>query len=145
MQPGRKDEMSRSGYSDSYDYDQNWSRICYRGAIKSAFRGKRGQDFFCKMITALDAMPVKELIAKDLQKPSGAVCALGAVGIFAEIDMTALDPEDIESVAHAFGIATAMAREIVFENDEAVYCDESPSQRWHRMRNWAGGQLVDLP
>ena len=134
--------MGRSGYSDDYDCDENWLHICYRGAVKSAFRGKRGQEFFRKMIAALDAMPNKELIAKDLQQASGAVCALGAVGVAAEIDMATLDPEDIESVAHAFGIATAMAREIVFENDEAVWDAETSSQRWQRMRNWAKSKLV---
>jgi len=47
--------MSRSGYSD--DCDDQWSLICWRGAVKSAIRGKRGQAFLKEMLAALDALP----------------------------------------------------------------------------------------
>ena len=43
-----------------------WSLIRYRGAVKSAIRGKRGQAFLREMLAALDAMPEKRLSAGAL-------------------------------------------------------------------------------
>jgi hypothetical protein len=57
--------MSRSGYDYDGCYD-TWASIRYYGAVKSAFRGKRGQAFLKEMLAALDAMPVKELVANVL-------------------------------------------------------------------------------
>jgi hypothetical protein len=34
-----------------------------------------------------------------------------------------------------------MAREIVYENDEAVWNQEKPEQRWSRMRTWVAGNI----
>lgn len=47
-----------------------------------------------------------------------------------------IDPEDSEQVATLFDIAPALAKEVVFENDEATWYDETPEQRWVRMRAW---------
>jgi hypothetical protein len=47
---------------DDGDIDQ-WASIRWRGAVKSAASGSRGQAFFRDLITALDAMPEKTLIA----------------------------------------------------------------------------------
>lgn len=57
--------MSRSGYTD--DCDDNWAIICYRGALKSAMRGKKGQAFLKELLAALDAMPRKRLIREHLE------------------------------------------------------------------------------
>lgn len=125
--------MSRSGYNEDNDYDQ-WSFIMYRGAIESAFRGKRGQAFLREMLAALDALPVPILIAGDLEA-NGTVCAIGAVGKARGLDMNGLDPEDAETISVKFGIATSMGREIVYTNDEWFErC--SPIARWVRMRAW---------
>lgn len=127
--------MSRSGYVD--DYDDDWALIRYRGAVKSAIRGRRGQAFLREMIAALDALPEKKLIANELREPTGEVCAIGAVGAARGVDMAGLDPDDAETVAATFGISPALAREIVYENDEGVYSRETPEQRFARMRRWA--------
>ena len=58
--------MSRSGYSD--DCDNAWSLIRWRGAVASAIRGKRGQEFLYEMLHALAALPERKLIAFDLKK-----------------------------------------------------------------------------
>ena len=112
--------MSRSGYID--DLDDQWQYIRWRGAVASAFNGRRGQAFLKEMLAALDALPEKVLIAHELQDTtySGQVCAMGAVGKARGVDMEKLDPEDKETVAGTFGIADAMAAEIAYENDEAV-------------------------
>jgi hypothetical protein len=131
--------MSRSGYTDDWD-GENWQYICGRGAVVSAFRGKRGQAFLREMLAALDAMPEKKLIAHDLEV-DGAVCALGAVGKVRGLDMSKLDPEDPETVSGAFGIATSMAREIVYENDEAGSVRETPEERFVRIRAWIAKEI----
>lgn len=150
--------MSRSGYSE--DCDNDWSLIMYRGSVRSAMRGKRGQAFFRDLVAALDALPEKKLIAHSLTR-DGAVCAIGALGLRRGVDMETLDPEDAETVAAKFDIAEALAREIVYENDEAVTYvhkpltvaeikagkryggvrDEKPEERWARMRAWAARQI----
>lgn len=131
--------MSRSGYCD--DVEENWSLICWRGAVASSIRGKRGQAFLREMVEALDAMPEKRLVAWELQEPSGEVCAIGSVGAKRGVDMAALDPEDSATVAGTFDIAEPLAREIVWENDEAGAWNETPEARWSRMRSWAASLI----
>lgn len=110
--------MSRSGYIDEGDNDWRW--VMWRGAVNSAIRGKRGQAFLRELIAALDAMPEKRLAAESLVTTDGEYCALGVVGAARGIDLESLDPDDWEQVAKAFGLADAMVREIVYENDDAV-------------------------
>lgn len=129
--------MSRSGYSDDCG---GWDLICWRGAVESALRGKRGQEFLKQLADSLDEMPVKRLIAHDLEA-QGEFCTIGVLGAKRGVDMAKLDPNDREEVAGVFGIAPAMAAEIVFMNDEGSYLAETPEQRWTRMRKWVGEQL----
>jgi hypothetical protein len=157
--------MSRSGYTE--ECEDNWQTIRWRGAVKSAIRGKRGQAFLREMLAALDAMPEKRLIAGDLVfkgEPEiqwdpyphediiiggdqlvkgngevlrvGDVCALGCLGTARAMDMTDIDPHDASTVAGAFGISEALAREIVYINDEDWYGEESPERRFQRVRTW---------
>jgi len=127
--------MSRSGYSEVCDWDDN-SVWLYRGAVASAIRGRRGQSFLKEMLAALDALPEKKLIAGELES-NGAVCAIGSVGKARGVDMSGIDPEDTEKVASTFGIAEALAREIVFTNDDDFfYSTETPKTRYARMRRW---------
>lgn len=125
--------MSRSGYSDDFGCDNQWGLIRWRGAVASSIRGKRGQAFLQEMAEALDAMPEKRLIAHSL-KAEGGVCAIGSVGERRGVDMSALDPEDYSQVAGTFGIASPLAQEIVWLNDEAGFHNETPEQRWTRIR-----------
>lgn len=136
--------MSRSGYSDDCG---GWNLICWRGAVKSAIRGKRGQAFLIELRDALDAMPDKRLVT-DMLEADGQYCALGALGAARGLDMSKIDAHDRESVSQAFGIAEALAAEIVYENDESpgdLVQDEvgrwrlirdTPELRWQRMRKW---------
>ncbi len=135
--------MSRSGYS--YDLD-NWQIIKWRGQVASAIRGKRGQKLMRDIVTALDLMPVKELITEDLidDSPQRQVCTLGAVMLFRgleEEEVETIDPEDPEQVAKVLDIAHQLAQEVVYMNDEWV--SERPSERWRRMRKWAEGNIKD--
>lgn len=131
--------MSRSGYTEDCD---GWALIRWRGAVKAAIRGKRGQSFLREMLASLDAMPEKRLITDELEATAedgeceGGVCAIGAVGQSRGIDMTAIDTYEHDDLGKAFGIARALAQEIMYENDDCSWGNESPEQRWERMRRW---------
>lgn len=130
--------MSRSGYNDDC-----WGPelICWRGAVASAIRGARGQAFLHEMLHALAALPERKLIDGELEH-EGAVCAIGAVGKARGIDMTGIDVEDRDRVAKVFGIAPALAAEIVYMNDEAYWKGvETPEARFERMRKWIEDEL----
>lgn len=120
--------MSRSGYSDDYEYAE-----LYRGAVHRATTGYRGQHLLRKLRDALDAMPVKRLITDAIKDDRGDVCALGALDSTAPL-------YDAEDLAEHFGIARALAAEIVYINDE-WYGIETPEQRWTRMRAWVESQI----
>lgn len=110
--------MSRAGYSDDGDDPLAMGR--WRAQIRSATRGKRGQQFFRDLIAALDALPEKELIAGELKTDEGCVCALGALGTARGVDLSELDTEDYERLGATFDIASQLARETMYENDEYV-------------------------
>ena len=130
--------MSRSGYSD--DNDDNWALIKWRGQVASAIRGKRGQAFLRELADAMDAMPEKRLISYDLER-DGNVCAIGSVGLKRGVDMSKLDPECPKQLAGAFGIAHQLVAEIEFMNDEFEWREETPEERWERMRRWVSSLI----
>lgn len=99
----------------------------------------------------MDAMPVKRLVDGVLEA-DGEFCTLGVIahsrGVKAE------HPDCVEEAQRLLDIADAMAREIVYENDEAGYytnCNpqtgryepETPEQRWVRMRDWVSSKIKE--
>ncbi|WP_396615481.1 hypothetical protein ACHZ97_14495 [Lysobacter soli] len=135
--------MSRSGYSDDCENIGLW-----RGAVSSAIRSKRGQRLLRDFVAALDAMPDKKLGRGALSDSEGCMCSLGVVAAHRQIDFSdfnaGTDNYGYAYQAHSFSdrfdIANAMAREIMFENDEGGPWDsraETPEARWARMRAWA--------
>lgn len=133
--------MSRSGYCDDLESEQF---AMWRGQVASAIRGRRGQKFLVDLLTALDAMPVKELIADELER-DGEVCAIGALGRARGIDMSKIDPEDPDKVAEVFNIAHQLAQEVVYVNDEWPGNYATPSQRWANVRKWVAAQIRTAP
>lgn len=147
--------MSRSGYSEDYADEDPLAAGRWKAAVRSAIRGRRGQALLIEMAAAMDAMPVKELIATEIVK-DGSACALGTVAMARGMDITAVDPEDAEHVAYLFGIAPAMARQIVYLNDEGfdsvrvvgahgqeyMRRVEGPDERWRRMREWIDSRII---
>lgn len=139
--------MSRSGYTDDYD-GENWSLICWRGAVKAAMRGKRGQQFFGDIRDAFDAMPVKELAAGSFKESNGCLCTLGVIGAQRGIDLRemedAADYGNYDQIGKAFGTARALVQEIMWVNDEGNWGrKETPAERWARMRAWVVDQISD--
>lgn len=135
--------MSRSGYSDDGD-GSTWDFIKWRGRIKSAMRGKRGQRLMLDIVQALDALPEKRLIRDQLILETGDVCALGAVGLKRGVVMWDINPDDeyadpyelADNLAAAFDIAPCLAQEVQYVNDEWCWND-NPEKRWQRVRDWA--------
>lgn len=135
--------MGRSGYTDE---DDDNTHGLWRGAVERAIFGKRGQAFLREMGAALDAMPVKELVADDVVRSDGKVCAIGAVALARKVDVSSLDITDQEEVGKTFGIARSLAAEIAYENDDDFGArNETPAQRWHRMRQWVRTHTVGSP
>jgi len=138
--------MGRSGYVESDGEDQ-WATIRWRGAVESAIRGRRGQKFLCELLTALDAMPVKELIQEALVE-DGEICALGALGQRRGLKMDDIDPEDYGSVASLFGQSEALIREIEWQNDDFFGCGEDEGVKRARfiyMREWVLSRIESDP
>ncbi|CAN5860230.1 hypothetical protein BH11PSE13_BH11PSE13_12550 [soil metagenome] len=139
--------MSRSGYTD--DYNDEGTGGLWRGAVAAAIKGKRGQALLIEMKAAFEAMPVKELVDNEMEA-EGSFCSLGVVGHQRGMNMSMMHPEiGRHFVAKSFGIADAMAAEIMFENDEGYHVpwnsalprEETPAHRWSRMHAWVTAQI----
>lgn len=135
--------MSRSGYSEDCE-----NLELYRANVERAIRGARGKAFLREMAAALDALPVKELVAGEIVRDSEHVCAIGAVAVARQMDVVAdLVIDDRDSVGAAFGVTPILAAEIAFENDDdfGYSRDETDAARWTRMRAWVDKQLALPP
>jgi len=111
--------MSRSGYID--DNEDPLAHGRWRQAVKRALEGKRGQALLRELVAALDAMEDKRLYPGSFATPEGEFCTLGVLGAKRGVKMDDLgDEEDCEpaQVGQRFGIAPAMAAEIMYLNDE---------------------------
>lgn len=113
--------MSRSGYSDDLDPLElgRW-----RQAVKRSLEGKRGQALLRELVETLDAMDDKRLFPGSFATADGEFCTLGALGARRGVKMDDLgdadDGCDPHEVGERFGIARAMAAEIMWMNDECA-------------------------
>lgn len=111
--------MSRHGYTD--DMDDPLAHGRWRAQVLSALRGKRGQALLRELAEALDAMPDKRLYPGSFATAEGEFCTLGVLGEKLGTKMDDLGDEDwcdTALVGERFGIANAMAAEIMYLNDE---------------------------
>ena len=142
--------MSR--YCDSDDYDwEPWMEGQAAGAMRSAIRGRRGQQLLRDLIAGLDALPVQELAAGALEDPeTGCVCALGAVRIqrganAVPLDFDPTDPDiDWRYLAKPFDISETLAHAVISENEYSSKRNDEQSRRrrWQSVRAWAVGNLL---
>ena len=142
--------MSR--YCDSDDYDwEPWMEGQAAGAMRSAIRGRRGQQLLRDLIAGLDALPEPELAAGALEDPkTGCVCALGAVRLQRGSEAVPLrfDPtdEDVDwrELAEPFDISQTLANEVVAQNEfiSKRNDEQSSRRRWLSVRAWAVGHLI---
>ena len=111
--------MSRSGYTD--DFDDPLAHGRWRQAVRRSIEGKRGQALLRELVEALDAMPDKRLYQGSFATADGEFCTLGVLGAKRGTKMEDLGDEDecdTYTVGQRFGIAPAMAAEIMYLNDE---------------------------
>lgn len=136
--------MSRSGYSDDLD---SWALIRWRGAVKSACKGNRGQAFFKELLSVLDGIPGKVLAAETLEA-QGQFCTIGSV-LHARGKPIPNDDDvwaEPEILAEMLGISHAQTAEIIYMNDEGEWRrGETPEARWERMREWVKQQIIVEP
>lgn len=149
--------MSRSCYTDDEDYDDPLAAYRWRQAVKRAIEGKRGQALLRELLEALDSMHDKRLYAGSFATSGGEYCVLGVLGAKRGVKMDDLGSEedgcDPSLVGDRFGIARAMAAEIMYKNDERHRHDElcvdreyvpnprAAECRFGRMRAWIAGKI----
>jgi hypothetical protein len=142
--------MSRYCDSDDYDYEP-WMEGQAAGAMRSAIRGRRGQQLLRDLIAGLDALPVYELAAGSLEDPeTGCVCALGAVRLQRGADAVPLwfdptDPDvDWRDLAKPFNISETLANAVVSQNEyyDGSNDEQSRRRRWQSVRDWAVSKLI---
>lgn len=111
--------MSRSGYT--YDNEDPLAQGRWRQAVRRSLEGKRGQALLLELVEALDAMEDKRLYPGSFATPEGEFCTLGVLGAKRGTKMDDLGDDydcDTATVGQRFGIAPAMAAEIMYMNDE---------------------------
>lgn len=111
--------MSRSGYTD--DNEDPLAHGRWRQAVKRSLEGRRGQALLSELVQTLDAMADKRLYPGSFATADGEFCTLGVLGAKRGTKMDDLGDDcycDTEIVAQRFGIAPAMAAEIMYMNDE---------------------------
>lgn len=130
--------MSRSGYVDDLEPLElgRW-----RGRVASAIRGKRGQALLRDILAGMDALPEKVLILGELRNQEGDCCAMGAACLKRGVDTVDIDPAAPEEVAAALDVADCLAQEVAAVNDDWGGRDETPAQRFERVRAWVEKQL----
>jgi hypothetical protein len=136
--------MSRSGFSDDYEEEFPGEVELASARVARSIAGKRGQAFLQRLLAEMDKMPVKALHA-ELFAEGDKVCALGVVAKARGVDMSTWDPEDDDTpiyAGEALNIATPMAREIIWLNDECSPRNETPSTRFDRVRTWVISNLA---
>ncbi len=145
--------MSRSGYVEDFDCDDDLAYGRYRGQVASAFRGKRGQDFLRETLDALEGMPTKELADKTLKSKDGGFCTIGAVLHARGEALEAVDLDDddrCDELSGQLGVAHQMVREIIWANDDTWdgwggtgyrKWGETPAERWRRMREYIASKI----
>lgn len=131
--------MSRSGYIEGSDCEHI---NLYRATVWRTIHGKRGQAFLKELAAAMDAMPEKRLIREELVTHAGECCTIGVVCKSRALDTSKVDIDEADMVGKLVGISTALAAKIEFLNDEDGPANETPEQRWVRMRNWVAEQIM---
>lgn len=136
--------MGRHGYHD--DLDQR-DLAMWRGRVASAIRGKRGQAMLRELRDALDSMPEKRLIARVLQTKAGECCTLGRLAAVKGMDYTEYEDDECaqqdlrDDLSVGLNVSACLIQEVEYENDEGAW-EETPEQRWTRMRAWVERQLA---
>lgn len=139
----------RIGYSESEDYPgqfELWQANCQR-----SLQGRKGQAALRELETALLALPVKRLIAEEVENADGEVCTIGALAKFRGLitdEMKAQGEYDMEGVGVKLGIPRMVAWKIVEVTDIQLpdsfhYYNTpvSPEYRYQKVLAWVQSQI----
>ena len=91
---------------------------------------------FVLIYAGLEALSEKRLIQTRSDERKGRSRALDVLGVARGIDLT----DRPGQVASVFRHCRAVAREVVFMNDEWL-SNETPEQRYERMKTWVAAQI----
>ena len=139
--------MSRLYFDDDWDYNLEGLQ---QGWLRSAIRGKRGQQFLRELVTALDALPAPELSCGALEDAqTGCCCAFGAVRRLRGAENVKLwfhpEEEDLspDNLAEPFGVSNTLAWAVVQANEEMAESNtkQARRRRWADVRAWAVSHL----
>jgi len=142
--------MSRL-YQDDYGGFEPWMEGQQAGALRSAIRGRRGQQLLRDLVAALDALSVPELSAGALEHEElGCCCAFGVVRRYRGPDAVPLyyhpTEEDLDPphFTEPFNVAPALAWAVVESNEGWSDSNQESArrQRWARVRAWAVKHLL---
>ena len=131
--------MNRSGYSDDCE-----NLELYRATVDRLIKGNRGHAMLRLLARFMDEMEEKVLIADELIDAEGDCCTLGVICKARSVDISDLEMDDIELpqiLSHRLGMPWQLVAELMWLNDEAGRCGESPVDRWTRVRGWLWEQI----
>src|SRR5258708_7100863 len=133
-EPSGKTVM-RINYSEDEDF--NNQALMWEANQRRSIKGRKGQSALRELEAALLALPEKRLIANELERKDGEVCAVGALakfkGVenpmvgdsFGDYDELEVDEYEIEQAiidhAQKLGVPKLVAVAIVGKNDDMFY------------------------
>lgn len=156
------------------DTTEDFLRMCgWNANVKRCIAGRTGQAFMWELYQALEALPEHRLIQGALED-HGAYCSLGAVALArgqeipAEMRGSDEEVDDYElaerysAMGSFLGIKDMLAREIMYQNDDGdgvlhyiegpprrnhgePVREETPEERWQRVRGWVVRRLKGIP
>lgn len=175
--------MSRSGYVDGDGGDEHDTLRMYgwQANVQRCINGRAGQAFMWELYLSLEAIPTRQLVRSTLIDSAGQVCSLGSVAVKRGMQIPERwvsngedcpdDYEFAEAMGPLFGLKDMLAREVMYQNDEAGDCHyldnglaygrlgetwspvnaaretrrENPGERWQRVRDWVASNLNGIP
>jgi hypothetical protein len=143
--------MSRSGYSEDYDYDSGGAPPeFYWQALDNAMRGKRGQALLRDIAAGMDAMEHKVLV-KGFLRDGGAFCMVGVATNVRNVNLEDIPDGElfeqdagywITKLARRLNVAQCVIASLIWQNDEFGAPNESPAGRWRRIRSWIDVEIT---
>jgi hypothetical protein len=138
-----------------------WGYVRYRGALRNAIKGKRGQAFLKELLEAIEALPEKKLAVGAFRDRDGCASALGALALkrgHSPDELAGFHYMTPDQLARFFGIQPVLIRHIVHMHDVEIpfICayrhnnitleieddEETRAEAWRDMHNWLNRSIV---
>jgi len=109
---------------NSHEIENQGTLNLLEANLDRTIKGKKGQEFLKKLLSALDAMQVKELHTDALKNEEGGFCALGCYANHFKVKTDDIYPDDALAISKRFGISQMLVWQIIWENDENLVNDK---------------------